>query len=200
MAAVSTVTTEWTGFQGSPGYTKMNFLELSSSQLVQSAVDSVRNFWFLIRANLKQDWTLTVKPMVQTFDLNTGDLVNEITAGTAPVIVTGSVVPGAGFAAGVGFQVKWSTGQIMDGRKITGRTFVVPAASAAEFDGTILEATRTAAITAGNALISATGNEFCIWHKRYDNSDPPKYIGGTTHVVSGCDVPDRVSVLKTRRY
>jgi hypothetical protein len=197
---VSQVTVNWSGFQGAPGWSRLNFFELTGPAAVQAAVDAVRVFFFAMRNQLKTDWTLSVSPTVQSFDVLTGDLVFEQTATTTPGVITGLVANTTGFAGGVGFNVRWNTGQIAHGRKVVGRTFIVPAVLAAEFDGTVLESVRTSAQSAGALLIANATAHLCVWHKQFDTSTPPKQIGGSTHAVSSCVVPDNVSTLRTRRY
>jgi hypothetical protein len=195
------VTSTWQGFTGAPGYTKHAFIGPLDAAGRNAAGAAVRNFWSQINQYLSTAWSITVNPIVQTFDVVTGDLQREETMTTPPAVVTGAATPVA-YAGGSGFVVHWITGGVHNGRKIRGRTFVVPAMacySTSPVDGTISAAVVTAVTAAGNTLCAASGANFGVWSRYWDDSTPPKQIGGGITEASGCVVPDRAAQLRTRR-
>lgn len=101
-------------------------------------------------------------------------------------------------AQGVGMRVKWYTGGIVNGRMVTGATFIVPLmTSAYETDGTITSAVTGNASTAANTLISAT--DTVIWSRPFAGSTGNPARAGSSHTVIAATVPDKVSWLRTRR-
>jgi len=101
---------------------------------------------------------------------------------------------GAGtYAAGVGGRVQWSTGTIVNGRRLRGSTFLVPFLSSSyQSDGTIATAVITATNTAAAALVAGAG--LSVWHR----PSPGGSNGSKSAMTSGALV-DRVAVLRTRR-
>lgn len=199
MPNVSTVTAQWQGFTGAPGYSRFNFLELDTPTKVQTAVNAVRTFFDGVKSALVTTWSVTVSPVVQHRDLATGVLTGEATAATAPTVVNGTQLTSTTYAGGAGYVVDWITGAFWQGRKVRGRTFIVPAVGVFSADGTISAGTITAAQNAGNALIATSGVTFAVWAKKFDGAKPPTQIAGGLFPVQGTLVPDRSAQLRTRR-
>jgi len=130
---------------------------------------------------------------------NTGDLIDDATgtltgtwvgASGASVAATGA--PGS-FAAGVGAFVNWSTGTIVNGRRLKGRTFLTNL-STGSYDaaGTIAAASLT---TLGNAATTlVTAGKMVTWHR-----PAPGGAGGTSALWNGQSIPDQVTSLRSRR-
>lgn len=109
----------------------------------------------------------------------------------------GGTVAGTGpatAAAGVGACVSWLTGGIVNGRRLRGRTFLVPVTSLA-FDGGghFGNATLTQLGTFANAM-QASG-PLAVWHRptSKDATD------GNSYGVVGNRVRNKVAVLRSRR-
>lgn len=121
----------------------------------------------------------------------TGDLVG-VWTGTAASPTSGGGTAAA--AAGVGSCISWSTGGIVNGRKLRGRTFLSPLSVAAyEADGTLT----AAALSGSNACaagIMAFG-PLAVWHR----PTTPGGSDGTSYGVISKKVTDRVSSLRSRR-
>lgn len=198
MPTVSTVTAKWSGFTGAPGYSRFNFAELATPTAVQTACNAVRTFFDGIKGHLIATWNIQVDPLVQHHDLATGDLTGESSAGVPPTAVAGTVAA-TNYAGGSGYVVNWITGAFWQGRKVRGRTFIVPAVGVYFTDGTITSATITAAQAAGNALVATSGVSLCVWAKKFDSSNPPQQVAGGLFPVTGTIVPDRAAQLRTRR-
>lgn len=137
----------------------------------------------------------------------TGDIIED-TTGTLTGVWTASgagTVSGNGSAqcaAGVGAVISWQTGGIVAGKKLRGRTFMVPIAfkdpgsgdEAFDNDGTFGPATLVKIQTLANAIMAS--GPLAVWHR-------PTTTGGsdgTSYGVVSNRVPDRVSTLRTRRY
>src|SRR4051794_17705287 len=137
MATVSTVTAVWSGFTGAPGYSRFNFQELPNASAVQAAVNAVRALMVTAAPALLTTHSIVVQTLVQHHDLATGDLTGESTAASQPATIVGTVTSTTPYAGGSGFVVNWVTGQFWNGRKVRGRTFIVPAIGVYSNDGTI---------------------------------------------------------------
>lgn len=97
------------------------------------------------------------------------------------------------YAAPVGARVTWETGSIVGGRRIRGRTFLVPLVSSTfDTDGTLTSANRTLIQNAANGLtngLAGAGLSLAVWSPTTSTVSP---------VVSGV-VPDQATVLRSRR-
>ena len=95
---------------------------------------------------------------------------------------------------GVGARVEWITGVVFNGRRVRGRTFLVPLAkSRFEGPGMLTSGCVSVLQAAASALVSAT--DLRIWSRP---SGAPGALGGSA-LVSAAVVPDQVSWLRSRR-
>lgn len=98
-------------------------------------------------------------------------------------------------AAGCGANVTWDTATVINGRRMRGRTFLVPlGAQVYEADGTLSSGTLALVNAFATALRAAGGLRIL---RRPGGPTGP---GGTSGAVTGHRVPDHVSVLRSRRY
>lgn len=122
---------------------------------------------------------------------STGELVGTWTGvGAGPTFGGAS----AAAAAGVGSCISWSTGSVVNGRRLRGRTFLSPLSVAAyEADGTLTTdaVAKSMAVAAG---IRAMGG-LMVWHR----PTAPGAADGMSDGVLGHKVTDRVSSLRSRR-
>lgn len=199
MATVSTVTAVWQGFTGAPGYTRFNFAELANPSAVQTACNAVRTLLSTLTVSMLNTWSITVQSLVQHHDLATGDLTGEASAGTPPTAINGSLVPTTVYAGGSGLVVNWITGQFWNGRKVRGRTFLVPAVSVYSSDGTITPTVVSNWQAAGNVFAATSGVTPVVWAKKFNDADPPQQLAGGAFAITGAIVPDRAAQLRTRR-
>jgi hypothetical protein len=123
-----------------------------------------------------------------------GDQTGEITLSVVPAAVA---LTGSGtYAGGAGAVVNWVTGTFHAGRKVRGRTFLVPlVGNAFQSDGT-LGPTFQAALQAAATTLATSSPTPVIFSKKGP-------AGGTsttvTAIVSGATVPDRTAILRSRR-
>lgn len=199
MATVSTVTAVWQGFTGAPGYSRFNFLELANPSAVQAAVNAVRSLLFVHGQSMLNTWSIGVQSLVQHHDLATGVLTGESTAGTPAAGINGSLAATTVYAGGSGLVVNWITGQFWNGRKVRGRTFIVPAVNVYSSDGTITSGVQSNWQSAGNTFAATSGITPVVWAKKFDDSNPPKQLAGAAFTITGTLVPDRAAQLRTRR-
>jgi hypothetical protein len=130
---------------------------------------------------------------------SSGDVIDEVSGlltgawigGTAASIAGGTA---GAYAGGTGCYVRWQTSGVVAGRRVKGRTFLVPLLGAHyQTDGTIVDATLATINTAANNLVLA--GKLRIWHR-------PTVKGannGSAHTVTAAQGPDKVSSLRSRR-
>lgn len=185
----------WSGFSGGPGYTNFHFLDpdpISQAGIDQTAARA-RTFWNAVKAFLPSTVTITEPTTFEEIDTGTGELLSENTwPGGAPLV---GVLVG-NYSAAVGACISWNTIGIVNGRKLRGRTFLVPLGSAA-FDtaGTLKDADRTTMLNAANAFADAsTGIDLAVWHRPQPNGSDGVAAGVTT-----ANITDKTAVLRSRR-
>jgi len=194
---------KWTGFNGAPGYSVMHFRDFTAGDgaggadtqpLAQGAAQRVYDFFFAIRSLLPAPVRLDVEPDVDVLEDTTGELLNSFGI-TPPAVISGTVA--GTYSAASGAVVNWRTGGIRAGRKIRGRTFIVPiAASQYDAAGQLATASRTTLTTAAAALAAQTGSpDLGVWAR-------PTAAGasdGKWSVVTGSNVPSIAAILRSRR-
>lgn len=199
MADVFKVTAVWTGFVGSPGYSKFAFQLLDTQTALDAAGTAVRTFFDSIKVLLQPSWTVQVQSEIAIFDMATGRLTNQATMTTTPAPVVGTSAQTT-YVGGAGAYVAWRTPIIFNGHRVQGRTFLVPLAATITTDGTLAPSTITTIQGAGNALIATSAADFVIWSKQFNMVDnKPVQVGGALGPVTSCSVPDKTGILRSRR-
>lgn len=190
---ISRVTAIWTGFTGAPGYTNFFFRAFGGGDAVDLEVARVRAFFAPLQVRLPNTVRIAVQQEAAILDEATGDLIDYAQATTAPTAVAGSSTDS--YSAPAGAAVTWNTNGIARGRRLRGRTFLVPLAGGAyQNDGTLASATITDINTGAAALIgNGTGPEAVIWSRPRDGQ------GGTIAAISSHRVADQVAILRSRR-
>lgn len=121
-----------------------------------------------------------------------GSITGAWSVATTPSVVTGT---GAGnYAGNAGAVIHWLTTGVNQGRRIRGRTFIVPIVSAAyDATGSLSTTFITTLTTAGNVLIAANPGLINVW------SRPRPGRSGSQFSISSCRVPDLAVSLRSRR-
>ena len=134
---------------------------------------------------------ITVPGAGDTIDDTTGELTGTWTS-SGGGNVSGTTAFGA--AAGVGACIGWSTGGIVNGRRLKGRTFIVPIhAQNYDTDGTLVASSLLAIQTLANSIQAA--GPLAVWHR-------PTTTGGSdgnSYGVISNRVRDKVAYLSSRR-
>lgn len=188
------VKARWTGFSGAPGYSIFHFnaFDDGSTTESQNAANAVRSFFFAINGLLPQAVTVTVDSSVDVLDENSGTLTNIVGVAPPPAVVgmnTGS------FSAPTGAVVHWTTGGVRNGRRVRGKTFLVPLAVVIyQNDGTLNTGNVATITTAAQALIDDANTALVVYGRPTAGA-----TDGVAHVVTGMRVPDMAAVLRSRR-
>lgn len=191
------VRTVLSGFPGGPGIATMYSLD------VATFVASLHTFWNDIAARVPSDFHAQVQ--------NTGDIITDTTgeltgawSASSVASVTGS--DSAAYAAPAGAVVRWQTETILDGRRLRGRTFVVPLGGGGyQTDGSLASTYLGTLQTAATAFIASQSSSFVVWHRPFAGSPAvgarparPAHDGGHGFVTTAI-VPDMAAVLRSRR-
>lgn len=202
MTNMARVKVRWHGFTGSPGYSNFFFREWNDGQWNPTVAEAagvtgkVWNYFDKIRLAFPPVVNLTVESDVEVIDDATGQMTNVLNAGSRPTIVGTSGA--ANYAAAAGVVTNWTTAGVKRGRRVRGRTFLVPVSSGVfENNGTVAAGWMTTFSDAAAYLVApaADSADFGVWSR-------PSAVGandGTWHAATGSRVPDLAAVLRSRR-
>lgn len=159
-----------------------------------AACTRVRNFWLALASVLPVAVNVLVESEVEVIEDSTGTLVNTFaTPGTSAVSGSGA----GAFSAATGAVVNWRTNGIRNGRRVRGRTFLVPLNGAAfAATGQLGSGIVTTITTAASALADGAGSPDLFVYGR------PSAVGaadGVSYVVSSASVPAMGAILTSRR-
>lgn len=191
--AIHRVTVQWSGFAGAPGYSNFFFSGDGGGDAAQDARLRVIAFFEEIRPVLPEDVRYTVPNEVAVIDEQTGMVDSFLNVGT-PGGATGTGTGSGPYSAASGAVVTWNTNGVRNGRRVRGRTFVVPLiGSAYQSDGT-LGTTALQDLNDAAAEMVGTGFDsgFGVWSR-------PRNGDGAFYEVTGHRVVDKVAVLRSRR-
>lgn len=183
-------TAVWEGTIGLPGYSQFyQSIANTPSTSAQNGHTAVRSFFSAIVGAIPGEVTVTVDPVYQTLDDATGEIQSEATVGTPSQVVVGA--NGGGFSSQVGVLMEWLTGTYIDGRRLRGRTYLVPIAGQFDLDGTITDG-GMAIFQAAWPWITEDQEDFRVWHRPVNGS------GGSSAAITSGVVRDHACVLRSR--
>lgn len=191
--AITRITARWSGFRGAPGYSNFYFDgEFAGAPAVEAAAVAVSDFFSGFYAFLPGPVSIAVQPTAEVVDETTGQTLS-ILDFSAPAAVVGGTADN--YSAAVGAVVNWNTNDYVNGRRVRGRTFVVPLTSTAfDEEGDISSGALDSLRSAASGLVTATMDlPLAVWHR------PANGSGGSSHVVTSATVPDLGAVLRSRR-
>lgn len=167
-----------------------------SNQTAPPSAAAIGGAWGPFLQRLPSGVQCTIPGFGDTIEDTTGSLVGTWSTGN-PVTVNGSGPPAA--AAGVGACITWTTGGIVTGvtgkgRRLRGRTFLVPLTSGCyDIDGTLTTATFADVQTFAANLMAA--GPLAVWHRPTTKGGS----NGTSYAVLSSKVRDHVAFLGSRR-
>jgi hypothetical protein len=192
--AVYRVKIRWAGFSGAPGYTNLHFDAPTEPTTAgaQAVYDAAHTFAEGITSAIPNVVSLTVESGVEIVDQDTNQLITILSATPKPNL-TG--LQTTGFSSATGACITWETGEVKNGRRVRGRTFIVPISSTYyQTDGTLASTVITDLVNAATALAGG-GFSFGILSR-------PSVEGaadGSFHTVSSGRVADKTAILRSRR-
>jgi hypothetical protein len=193
------VKVRWQGFTGSPGWSNFYFDDATGDLLSNAdaiaVADRVKTFFTNIKGMFPNVVNWKIQSDVEVIAESTGELIGVEAIPDIPAIVgTGGAT---GYSAATGFVVTWRTAGVRTGRRVRGRTFLVPAASISYgTDGTI-ETVTLGTLTAQAALLANTAGTIPlgVWSR----PTAPGAADGAWYPVNAATVPDMAAVLRSRR-
>lgn len=192
--AIYRVKTTWTGFTGAPGYTFLHFDAPTEPTTAgaKAVYDAAASFFSGISSQVTTAIKFDVSTEVEILEQTTGQMI-DVLAVTGTSTITG--IMGGGFSSSTGACVTWETGEIKNGRRVRGRTFLVPLASANyDTDGTLTAAGLTDLRNAATALAGG-GFSFGI----FSRPSAPGASDGSFHTVTSGRINDKTAILTNRR-
>lgn len=197
------ITAVWSGFSGGPGYSNFHFttdggfwdgglIGNEAEQAAQAAADRVGAAFTQLSSYLPGSARVDIETEAAILDSDSGEILGSVDVDTPGASATGSANVYAGPAGAI---VNWRTADYRNGRRIRGRTFLVPLAiEAYQDDGTLSSPGRLAVQNFGDEMFNGSGGpELGVW------SRPINGAGGVFATVTGFNVPDMVAVLRSRR-
>jgi hypothetical protein len=192
---------KWSGFSGAPGWSNFFFdtgtADFHTPEHALNAATRVKDFFTVNSAYFPSGVSIAIQPDAEVINAGTGKLETVVPAGTiAPIAGAGAA--GDKYSGASGIVVTWRTAGVRNGRRVRGRTFLVPVVSGAyDSNGTLGATAITNFQTAGTALLTPPAGQLPlgVWAR-------PTTKGGTDgawHKVTTCSVPDLAAVLRSRR-
>lgn len=189
--------TTWNGLIGLPGYT---FTYAAGNNLAPS---QIAIFWDSIKQYFPAGLKWTVDPTIVQLDEATGKMTGVTTQPQpADVAATGST----SYVPQAGAQIKWYTQGFSNGRKVVGRTYLVPLITPSwSTNGLIPQATCNAINAAADALRTGSAATLVVWHRPvYKDAavpgDPPVLVRpGASFGITSQACPTRSVSLRTRQ-
>lgn len=197
MAVISRVRTSLTAFPGGPGVATMFCLD------PLTFVPKLHSFWEDLKVCFPSDVHLTIEPGGDTIDSGTGVLSGSWTAPQTPTTIGTDVQK---YAAPVGLMVAWLTDGILDGKRVKGRTFIVPAAGGMfDTNGQVAAATVIALAGFAATFQVATAGDLVVFHRprkaQAATATRPAVTAraGGHSLVTGSRASSKAVVLRSRR-
>jgi hypothetical protein len=185
VANIDKLVVQWGGFNGAPGY---SVFYATPGNLVRADIIS---FFSSVNDWIPSGVSLSIPSSGDTVDDATGVLTGTWTEGT-DLVLNGSA--GGIYAAPAGCCITWDTSGIANGRRVRGRTFLVPlGGNALATDGSLENIALQDIRSSAAALVGNAGGNLLVWHR------PVAGAGGSSHPVVASRVADKVAVLRSRR-
>jgi len=203
MTTILRVKARWSGFSGAPGYSIFHFRDFNSTadddsgagaSLAQPAAAKVQAFFLAMAPQLPTAVKVDVETDVEQIDAKNGQLLTVFTTGTnSQVAGTNTGV----FSGATGAVINWRTAGVRNGRRVRGRTFLVPLASATFTNGGVYSgASRDFLQGEANKLASRTGAPTLgVWAR----PTTPEANDGAWFAVQAATVPNMLAILRSRR-
>lgn len=184
----------WTVPGAGPSVTTFHFQNVDSTRAAATA-DLVSD-WFNSQQNyIPEDVLWEFGDEFAVLDTATGALTATIPV--TPPAGSGGLVTG-GWAAGAGYRIDWLTPFVREGRRVRGRTFMVPAGGN-QFgaDGQVSGSLRTAVTSASAAFLNglvANTTPLAVYCR------PRPGLPGQAYEPTSLQVPPLAATLRGRKY
>lgn len=197
------ITVRWLGFLGAPGYSNFYFSSDAGfwdggvvgdeAQIAANrAAERVSDAFGALRSVLPEDVQIDIDQEALVINSDTGEALGFTEVSTS---ARGGNLGTGGYSGPSGAVVNWRTNDYRFGRRIRGRTFLVPlAGDSYEDDGTLTSDSLGALRSFGSEMLDGGGDpQFGVWSRPRDGA------GGVFASATGYNVPDMAAVLRSRR-
>lgn len=177
----------WQGGRIGLGATVFHFKGTNSPTAAQAAVNAIDTFFGAINNVIPTG--VTTRGDAEVRVLTESGVLTDVLTVTQPATRSGG--GGAAYGSGLGAMIRWNTPSVVAGRRLLGRTYVVPMDSTRFTAGNVTGAAQTILTNAGTALIGSmatNGFPLQVWSRK----------NGVVADVTSCQVPLRPSTLRTR--
>jgi hypothetical protein len=213
MTELLRVKLRWSGFVGAPGFSVFHFRDYNvggdgnpiTQESAAAAAGRVRNFFNGTKFLFPNTVTFHVENDVEVIEDTTGEITGFLSAGN-PADVIGEAGVNVGYSAAVGAVINWRTNAVRRGRRVRGRTFLVPLSSSCyENNGSLNASCLTALNTAAAGLTTTTAQEpelgvYARPHRtRNTDGSWTTVPDGEWSFATSFNVPDMTAVLRSRR-
>lgn len=187
----------WSGLTGLPGY---SFFYVRSTA---ASIGPIPVFLDAIKTYFPAPLTWNVNPVWKLLDETNGKMTGVGGGGAQPAIAAqGST----SYASAQGAQIKWGTNGFNRGRRVWGRTYLVPLIQAAHGAGGLITSTTVGTInSAAEVMRQAYTGNMVVWSRPVFEKDADgkptdvvKYPGTIYDIVS-TTTPTKSVVLTRRR-
>lgn len=181
------VRTVWNGVAGAPFYSNHYWTSDGTPETAQACVDAVDTFWSALTGNIVLALNYEVEGLVAEISDSTGDLVGAIDVNSQAGAGTfdGDQIPRQ-----IQALVKWSTGVVVSGRFLKGRTFIPGLGETLNAAGGRPTSSIITLVTAAAlSLIGDNDPELRIWSRTH----------GVSHPATGAVMWDQWATLRSRR-
>ena len=186
---ISQYRAQWSAPGGGTGYSVFHATPAADNVQAQAFADFVHAFFNALVPRLPNDVSISFDSEVLNMS-DDGTLTGVLSVGA------GSTLVGSGennYSRAAGARIDWGTDAVVAGRRLRGRTFIVPIVSA-EFGNTgLLTPTCVdALVEAGTDLVTGVGSsgiDLCVWSRTHAFASP----------VTSISAPDKGAILRSRR-
>lgn len=178
----------WSTPGGGTGYSVFHVSDVPSGAAAQAVADAIRQFFLTNIGLFPNEVSIAFDSEVIMMDV-AGNLTAVFPVNPGAVVVGNQTFA---YNRAAGIRVDWGTGRIVGGRRLTGRTYLVPASLGAFADDGTVSAPTIAAVTAsGQALITALDSvsNLSVWSRKH----------AAVHDVLTASVPAKGAILRGRR-
>lgn len=184
----------WSLPSGGPGVTTLFAMPDTSEQVFADAARAfISDALQVATAHdaLPTGCSIQGEAIVDNLEVTDGTLTSAVPV-TAPAVIAGNAT--GSYSAPSGAVITWLTGLVHQGRRVRGRTFLVPIANQQlDTNGTLGSAFLTNLRTAAATYIAGAVNP-AIWAR-----PDPGTTNGAAFSVAAASVADKVAVLTSRR-
>jgi len=185
----------WQNWPGAPGVSTF-FTDPSAGQPDPAPI---RTFFDAIKAYLPTGMTITVPSSGDLIEESTGALSGSWSVTPVPTVIT--CTGSGGYAGNAGGVIHWLSTEVVNGRRVRGRTFLVPLIGGVfETNGSPNSTYLGALNTAATAFLASSTWHPVVWARPFAGTpqDPVTRVG-SKHPVTSFRIPDLAISLRSRR-